>query len=102
MYLGAGRYSDILTGFLCDVMTAKIEKPLGIVKAATACFKNNDTKKRFVDLGSNKRVWMTSYTMADWLRVFSVKMKHQIHHILFSSYNTTCHPHIQLSNVQLV
>lgn len=45
---------------------------------------------------------MTSHTMAEWLRVFNVKMKHQIHHILFSSDNTTCHPHIELSNVQLV
>jgi hypothetical protein len=36
VYLGAGRCSDILTGFLCVVMTAKIVKPLGIVEAATA------------------------------------------------------------------
>jgi len=44
---------------------------------------------------------MTSQIMEEWLTAFSVGKKMQNRHVLLFLDNSTCHPHIKLSNVQL-
>jgi hypothetical protein len=92
-----------LTVFFCGFMTGEIEKPLVIGRAAKPrCFKNIDIKKLPVDWKSNKKAWMTSHIMEEWLTAFNAKMKQQNHNVLLFLDNATCHPHIELSNVRLV
>ncbi|KAJ4433108.1 hypothetical protein ANN_15365 [Periplaneta americana] len=91
-----------LTVFLCGFMTGEMEKPLVIGKTSKPrCFKNVDVKKLPVEWRSNKRVWMTSEIMEEWLQAFNARMKQQNRHVLLFLDNTTCHLHIQLSDVCL-
>jgi hypothetical protein len=50
---------------------------------------------------SNKKAWMTTALMEEWLKGFNERMKQQKRSILFFLDNATCHPHLGLSNVQL-
>jgi hypothetical protein len=73
-----------LTVFFHGFMTGEIEKPLVIGRAAKPrCFKNIDIKKHPVDWKSNKKPWITSHIMEEWLTAFNVKMKWQNHSVLF-------------------
>lgn len=89
-----------LTVFLCGFMSGEMEKPLVIGKAAR-CFKNMDLQKLPVEWRSNRKSWMTSQIMEEWLMAFNGRMKRQKRHVLLFLDNATCHPHIQLSNVKL-
>jgi hypothetical protein len=92
-----------LTVFLCGFLCGEIEKPLVIGRAAKPrCFKNIDNQKLPVDWKSNKKAWMTSHIMEEWLTAFNAKMKQQNRNIPLFLDNAICHPHIELSNVRLV
>ncbi|PNF41040.1 hypothetical protein B7P43_G08225 [Cryptotermes secundus] len=79
-----------------------MEKTLVIGKAAKPrCFQNMDIQKLPVEWRSNKKAWMTSYIMEEWVSAFNGRIKIQNRHVLLFLDNATCHPHIELSNVRL-
>jgi hypothetical protein len=91
-----------LTVFLCGFISGEMEKPLVIGKAAKPrCFRNLDIRKLPVEWRSNKKAWMTSQIMEEWLTAFNGRMKMQNRHVLLFLDNAACHPHIKLSNVRL-
>jgi hypothetical protein len=91
-----------LTVFLCGFMTGEIANPLVIGRfAKPRCFKNIDIKKLPVDWKSNKKAWMTSHIMEEWLTAFNAKIKQQNRNVLLFLDNATFRPHIELSNVRL-
>ena len=60
-----------------------MEKPLVIGKAAKPrCFRNMDIRKLPVEWRSNKKAWMTSQIMEEWLTAFNGRMKMQNRHVL--------------------
>ena len=88
--------------FLCGFMSGEIEKPLVIGKTAKPrCFWNLDIRKLPVEWRSNKKAWMTSQIMEEWLTAFNGRMKMQNRHVLLFLDNATCQPHIKFSNVRL-
>jgi hypothetical protein len=83
-------------------MSVEMEKPLVIGKAAKPqYFRNTDIRKLPVEWRSDKKAWMTSRIMMEWLTAFSGRMKMQNQYILLFLDNATCHPHIELPNVRL-
>jgi len=83
-------------------MSGEIEKPLVIDKAAKPrCFRNLDIQKLPVEWRSNKKAWITSQIMEEWLTAFNGTTKVQNWHVLLFLENATCHSHIKFSNVQL-
>lgn len=89
-----------LTVFLCGFVSGEMEKALVIGKAAKPrCFRNMDIQKLPVEWRSDKKAWMTSQIMEEWLTAFNGRMKVQNRHVLLFSDNATCQPHIKLSNV---
>jgi hypothetical protein len=55
-----------------------MEKPLVIGKAAKSrCFKNTDIKTLPTEWKCNKKAWMTSHIMGEWLTAFNAKTKQQ-------------------------
>jgi hypothetical protein len=80
----------------------EMEKHLVIGRAANPrCFQILDIRKLPVEGRFNKKAWMTSQIMEEWLMAFNGRMKMQNRHVLLFLDNTTCHPHIKLSNVRL-
>jgi hypothetical protein len=71
------------------------QKPLNIRKAAKQrWFKNFVIKKLPSDWRSNKRPWLTSQSMEEWLGALTVKMKQQNCHILLFLDSVTCHARV--------
>src|SRR5215469_16579214 len=57
-----------LTVFLCGFMSGETEKTLVIGKAAKPrCFRNLDLRKLPVEWRANKKAWVTSHIMEEWL-----------------------------------
>jgi hypothetical protein len=57
-----------------------MEEPFMTGKAYEAkCFKNSDIRNTSVDRKSNRKVWMTSHIMGEWLKAFNTKMRQQKH-----------------------
>ena len=83
-------------------MSGEMEKPLVISKTAKPrCFRNLDIWKLPVEWRYNKKAWMKSQIMEEWLTAFNGRMEMQNRHVLLFFDNATCHPHIKLSNVRL-
>ena len=83
-------------------MSGEMEKPSVIGKAAKLrCFRDLDVWKLPVEWRSNKKAWMTSQVMEEWLTAFNGRIKMQNRHVLLFLDNATCHLHIKLSNVRL-
>ena len=83
-------------------MSGEMEKHLAIGKVAKPrCIRNLDVRKLPVEWRSNKKAWMTSHIMEEWLTTFNGRMKMQNRHVLLFLDNTTCHPHIKFSYVRL-
>lgn len=93
-----------LTILLCCNMLGEFEKPLVIGKAQKPrCFKNIDIGKLSVSWRSNKKAWMTTCIMSDWLIDLDKRMKKQSRKILLFMDNATSHPEdLKLKNVKLV
>jgi len=86
----------------CFSMSDEMEKPIVIRKAAKPrCFQNLDIRKLPIEWRSNKKAWMTSPIMEEWLTALNGRMKMQNRHVLLFLENATCHPHIKLSNMRL-
>nr|CAD7414874.1 unnamed protein product [Timema cristinae] len=83
------------------MLKREMEKPLVIGKAAKPrCFRNMDIRKPPVECRSNKKAWMTSQIMEEWLTAFNGRMKKQNWDVLLFLDNATFHLHIELFNVQ--
>ena len=60
-----------MTVFLCGFISGEMEKPLVIGKAAKSrCFRKLDIWKLPVEWRSNKKAWMTSQIMEEWLTAY--------------------------------
>ena len=83
-------------------MSGEMQNPLVTGKAAKPrCFRNLDIRKLPVECRSNKKAWMTSQIVEEWLTAFNGRMKMQNRHVFLFLDNATCHPHIKFSNVWL-
>lgn len=99
-----GKHSkERLTVLLCCFGDGKFEKPLVIGKAENPrCFKNIRKENLPVVWKANKKAWMTSSIMEEWLIQLNRKMVIQKRNILLFLDNATSHPNLKLSNVKLV
>jgi len=79
-----------------------MKKPLVIGKTAKPqCYRILDIRKLPVEWRSNRKAWMMSQIMEEWLTAFNGRMKMQNRHVFLFLDNATCHPHIKFSNVRL-
>jgi hypothetical protein len=85
-------------------MLGEFETPLVIGKARKPrCFKNIDVRKLSVSWNYNKKAWMTTEIMSDWLVDLDKRMKKQARKILLFLDNATSHPDdFKLKNVKLI
>lgn len=91
-----------LTLFICANMAGEIEKPIVIGKSACPRpFRHLDRNSLPVNWRSNKKAWMTSAIMEEWILSFNGRMKSQGRKVILFLDNATCHPRIDLSNVKL-
>src|SRR5215469_232985 len=68
-----------LTVFLCGFMSGETEKPLVIGKSAKPrCFRNQDLRKLPVEWRANKKTWVTSHIMEEWLTAFKEEEENDI------------------------
>jgi len=83
-------------------MAGEIRKPLVIGKSMKPrCFKNMNIASLPVIWKFNKKAWMTSEIMEQWLQYFNADMRSQNRNILLFLDNATCHPYIELSNIKI-
>ncbi|GBN75498.1 Tigger transposable element-derived protein 4 [Araneus ventricosus] len=105
-YVVAGKFQKIgsLTLLLCCNMLGDFETPVVIGKAEKLrCFKNIDVRKLSVSWKSNKKAWMATEIMSDWLVELDNKMKKQKRKIILFMYNATSHTdYLKLKNNNLV
>ncbi|XP_023717333.1 tigger transposable element-derived protein 6-like [Cryptotermes secundus] len=87
---------------LFGFMSGEMEKPLVICKTAKSqCFRSLDIRKLAFERRSDKKAWMTSQIMKEWLAAFNCRMTMQKQHVLLFLDNATCHPHTEHSKVPL-
>lgn len=99
---GGERSKERLTVSLCASMTGEKLKPLVIGKSAhPRCFKKIKPEKLPVHYRNNKKAWMTSELMSEWLKMVDRQMKKQGRKILMFLDNAHSHPHLNLENVKL-
>lgn len=100
--VGGKQPKERLTILMCAFADGSLEKPLVIGKSLKPrCFKNLDVHNLPVIWRANKKAWMTSILMDEWLNSLNNKMKNQNRHILLFLDNAACHPHLDLSNIKL-
>ncbi|GBM56296.1 Tigger transposable element-derived protein 6 [Araneus ventricosus] len=85
-------------------MLGDFETPVVIGKAKKPrCFKNIDVRKLSVTWKSNKKAWMTTEIISDWLVELDSKMKKQKRKIILFMDNATSHPDdLKFKNINLV
>lgn len=66
------------------------------------CFKGSHIEKLPVIWVSNKKAWMTTNSMNDWLLIFNAKMKRQKQKVLLFPDNVNSHSNIPFDNVKIV
>lgn len=100
--IGGKISKERMTVYLCGNMVGQMEKPMVIGKSKKPrYFKNIDSTSLPVVYRNNKKFWMTSALMTEWLTNFNNRMvKDDRKFILFLD-NTTCHSHLNLTNVKL-
>ncbi|XP_008189021.1 tigger transposable element-derived protein 4-like [Acyrthosiphon pisum] len=92
-----------LTVLLCCNIIGEFERPLIIGKAKRPrAFKKLDVNKFPVDWCWNKKAWMTTQIMTDWLMKFDKQMIKSQRKVLLFVDNAAPHPHLKLKNVELV
>ena len=64
-------------------------------------FRHLDRNSLPVKWQSNKKAWMTSAIMEEWIVSFNGRMKIQGRKVILFLDNETCHPRIDLSHVKL-
>ncbi|XP_025205101.1 tigger transposable element-derived protein 6-like [Metopolophium dirhodum] len=100
---GGKKAKDRLTVLMCGSMAGEIRKPLVIGKSKKPrCFKNMDISSLPVIWKFNKKAWMTTEIMEQWLRYFNADMRSQNRNVLMFLDNAACHPKIELSNMKIL
>lgn len=100
---GGKQSKERLSLLLCCFADGKFEKPLVIGKAQNRrCFKNILKENLPVVWKANKKAWMTSNIMEEWLIQLNRKMVIQKRKILIFLDNASSHPNLNLSNIKLV
>lgn len=99
---GGKQSKERLTVMLCCFADGTFEKPLVIGKSNNPrCFKNIKKENLPVIWKSNRKAWMTTSIMEEWLIRLNRKMAIQNRKILLFLDNATSHPNLNLSNIQL-
>ena len=99
---GGKRSKERLTLALCASMTGEKLKLLVIGKATKPrCFAKIKPETLPVTYRNNKKAWMTTPIMTEWLTCLDRKMKRQKRHILLFLDNAPSHPPVKLQNVKL-
>lgn len=94
--------NERLTVLLCVNMIGDFEKPIVIGKSAKPrCFNNLDMSKLPVIWNANKKTWMTSRIMENWLLQFNNRLLGENRKIILFLDNASCHPKLTLSNIRL-
>ncbi|XP_060573116.1 tigger transposable element-derived protein 6-like [Ruditapes philippinarum] len=84
-------------------MSGEKLKPLVIGKSAKPrCFSRIKPERLPVTYRNNKKAWMTSELMIDWLKSVDRQMKRSGRHILMFLDNAPAHPKVTLDNIKLV
>lgn len=100
---GGKQSKERLTVMLCCFADGTFEKPIVIGKSQKPrCFKKMNVDKLPVIWKANKKAWMKTDIMEQWLIRFNRKMSVQNRHILLFMDNATSHPNLSLSNITLV
>lgn len=100
--IGGKQSKERLIVLVCGFADGKLEKPLVIGKSLKPrCFKNLYVRDLPVEWRANKKAWMTSSLMNDWLVDLNEKMRQQKRKIIMFLDNAACHPHLTLSNIKL-
>ncbi|KAL4098198.1 hypothetical protein QTP88_022846 [Uroleucon formosanum] len=100
---GGKKAKDRLTVLMCGSIAGEIRKPLVIGKSKKPrCFKNMDISSLPVIWKFNKKAWMTTEIMEQWLRYFNADMRSQNRNVLIFLDNAACHPKIELSNTKIL
>jgi hypothetical protein len=87
---------------LCASLTGEKFKPLIIGKSAKPlCLSKIKPEKLPVTYRNNKKAWMTSELMTEWLKGVEKQMKRQGSHILLFLDNAPAHPDVKLENIKL-
>jgi hypothetical protein len=91
-----------LTVLLCSNMLVEFERPLIIGKAKhPRAFKKLDINNFSVDWYWNKKSWMTTEIMTEWLMKFDNIMGQNIRKVLLFLDNAAPHPHLKMKNIEL-
>ncbi len=86
----------------CCNMVGDKEKLLVIGKAAKhRCFKGMDLRRLPVEWRSNRKAWMTTSIMTEWLSNFDKKIGKEKRKVILLLDNASSHPKIRLQNVQV-
>lgn len=92
-----------ITVMLCVNMNGEFEKPLIIGKSLQPrCFKGFKLERMQMEWRANKKAWMDTGIMTEFLEKLNRKMKRAGRKVLLFLDNATPHPDLSLSNVQLV
>jgi len=92
-----------LTVLLCSNMLGEFERPLVIGKAKRLrAFKKLDINNFPVDWYWNKKAWMTTEIMTEWLMKFDNRMGQNKRKVLLFLDNAAPHPHLKMKNIDLV
>lgn len=100
---GGKASKDRLTVLLGANMEGDFLRPLVIGKAENPrCFKGVSKDKLPITWKSNKKAWMTTEIMTEWLQNLDVKMGKEKRKILLFLDNAPCHPNLKLRNIKLI
>jgi len=100
---GRKQSKERLTAAFLVNMVGEFQKTLIIGKSAKPrCFRNLDKHSLPVIWRSNKKAWMTSGLFKEWMQLFNKKMQRQQRNVIVFLDNATCHPDLELSNVEFV
>ncbi|XP_052260015.1 tigger transposable element-derived protein 4-like [Dreissena polymorpha] len=92
-----------ITVALCASMTGEKLPPLVIGKSAKPrCFGKIKTEKLPVMYRNNKKAWMNTELMKEWLKSVDQMMRRQSRKVLLFFDNAPSHPKINLQNVKIV
>lgn len=92
-----------LTVLLCSNMLGEFERPVVIGKAKRPrAFKKLDINNFPVDWYWNKKAWMTTEIMTEWLMKFDNRMGQNKRKVLLFLDNAAPHPHLKMKNIELV
>lgn len=92
-----------ITVMLCVNMLGAFEKPLIIGQSLKPrCFKGVKLEKMNIEWKANKKAWMNTALMTEFLEKFNRKMKKDNRKVVLFLDNAAPHPDLKLTNVKLV